>query len=280
MADLGRPSRAQNQNHDDIKDVNEKNDKNVRYSTRDYFIQARRWLRDNPPPGLADWESSRTNGADIDPTRLEGFHPPALKSGFNHQPLFTNFVEGRTATLPNGKVVTPTILDQPDERFILCLNDKMPYTDAYPDAPETAGMSLVHFFGIAKERMYNAVSFNNDDATIELLEAMRNAAKAYVDKAKVDGTLKALVEQTFANTKPNFLGPADQRTPAGLRFDEHFKAFETFNSADMTFCVHPHPKQSIGAVHLHCLAGPRTSLEHEYKNLPLDDVIAVLKAGL
>lgn len=189
-------------------------------------------------------------------------------------PVFTHFVEphheGRLPAFVKPKVV----FDGPD--FMVLLNDKVPYPEAYEamgQPASTAGMAFVHLLAIPKERIYNAVTLTAKHKP--LLRAMQAAALvlAAVDRPRLSKLVCELVEQRA----PEFL----ERALADA------EAYVSGPVPPSEFFFHAHGRDavgnwtghSVGHLHMHCLSGPRTSFVDSEKNVPFDEVYKQLDSN-
>jgi hypothetical protein len=244
------------------------------------------------------FESKGTNppGCTIDALKSVSFKGIDFNPGIlgpRGKPVFTNFVEdgGFPVQIPNGSLITikPTVLNEEEvasgiDNFKLLLNDKNPYPDVYPDTlgpagPNTkgsAGMSLVHFFGVPIERIYNAITLNKSHE--DLLNKMKQRAITWMNiqanKVKVIEFVEKIV-----NNDVNRYNPSDADKIL-TRFQTDKMAFldPTYNAGnDLEFCFHVHPFPSVAHLHMHCiLKFFRTSDIHDWKNMPLDVVLTNL----
>ena len=192
--------------------------------------------------------------------------PPFPHEGTIELPLFTHIVEKGKHVPGLPAFIKPVILFETEE-FIFLLNDKMPDPKAYPEGKEgLAGMALIHFFGIPKNRIYNAVSLSHEKGHIELIERMQLTANDYLSKIENRVTVSNLVKGIIAKTRADLVE----------KFEADIAPFLA-DSGKLEFYFHVHPKHSVGHLHMHCLAGARTSHEHDYKNTSSEVVLEVLR---
>lgn len=208
---------------------------------------------------------------EYDRTKLPGSLPRGgVFANTEPLPVFTHFVE-RLAKGGLPSAIEPRVVYDGND-FMILLNDKMPYADAYEalDQPRSrAGMALVHLLAIPKARIYNAVTLQAKHKP--LLHAMQTAAQAL---AQVDRwRLALLVRDVIADKKSG--------NPAWLaKFDQDAAIFVNNTEPRLEFVFHVHgydqagrwTGHSVGHLHMHCLVGPRTSMEDEGKNVQLAEV--------
>ena len=186
-------------------------------------------------------------------------------------PVFTHFVEPHHEGRLPAFVKPEVLFDGPD--FMVLLNDKVPYPEAYEamgQPASTAGMAFVHMLAIPKERIYNAVTLTAKHRP--LLRAMQAAALvlAAVDRPRlaklvcelVEKRAPAFLERALADAEAYMSGPVP---PVELYFHAHSRD----DAGNWT-------GHSVGHLHVHCLSGPRTSFVHSEKNVPFDEVYSEL----
>ena len=192
--------------------------------------------------------------------------PPFPHEGTKELPLFTHIVEKGKHIPGLPPFIKPVILVE-TSKFIFLLNDKMPYPEAYPEGKEgLAGMALIHFFAIPTSRIYNAVSLSHEKGHIELITEMQIVASDYLSKPENRVTLSNLVKGIIAKTRADLVE----------KFERDIAPFIA-DQGKIELYFHVHPKHSVGHLHMHCLAGDRTSHIHDHKNTSAEVVLEVLR---
>ena len=145
-----------------------------------------------------------------------------------------------------------------DDKFVLYLNRSLPY----PELDDNAGMAFVHMLACPKERIYNIETCHKSD--IPLLEHMRDSVINLVHMPEFREKLILMIQQKMPYIDNRFSRDSE-------KFMNHTDGY------DMEFCFHRHPYHSVGHLHMHCLTGNiRTNPAHDWKNLPLDQALALL----
>jgi len=198
--------------------------------------------------------------ADVDPswTLMKGMTLPLPFNTIHAHPQGPVFTHMNDNNFPNL---------YRDSRFALYLNVASPFTELYPGKEERAGMSFVHLLAVPLERIYNYKTALPSDY------GMINHMYETVNKLMNTPSFKdELAYQLTCQYVPLLDSPS-------LRA-QFLSNLETLHddttSRDMAYCLHPHPLQSVGHLHMHCVAKNMLSksyLLNSDKNIPLDLVL-------
>ncbi|KAI1399555.1 hypothetical protein F4819DRAFT_412417 [Hypoxylon fuscum] len=127
--------------------------------------------------------------------------------------------------------------------------------EQYPDAPEKAGMSMIHILGIPKAGIFNGVSL--DSSNVFVVDEM-------IDLFKRSWTQSDFREAILNHQRARIEGQPRIGTedPVGYSLAmQHYEELESrvhdLTVDDFAFGFHLWPDHSIGHLHLHIIAMPR-----------------------
>jgi hypothetical protein len=260
-----------------VQECHKPDDVDTANTQEDFKYLRKQFAADNAAITAAEKFESGQELNDDEATYLKGIRGPRSRI-----PIFTNFTEKHKYFLEPMIVKDKDGKNIDNDEFIVILNAAVPYLDFYSkESHATAGMSFAHLLCIPKKRIYNAVTLTGQH--IALLERMRNFLKeqfnSMIFRQNLAELVRGHVKKVMENNKNDLVERGVQKILHNKLEVDLEKLENDVTGAYIDFCFHVHPYPSIGHLHMHVLQkNMRTSYCHDWKNMPLDAVLGVLKA--
>lgn len=169
--------------------------------------------------------------------------------------------------------------------FVVVINIKLPYIEAYPNDPGAAGMGFVHLLALPKDPIYNIVTLDtgNKKERFDLFTKMRDGVNNLIAdetiRTKICDAIDLQIKKHYSNKDYIVEDINDKKIPDIIRkkFEEDKTNFIA-SLPSFEFFFHAHPNHSVGYLHIHCVSSGekqrfRTSRLHDHKSIPLDVVL-------
>ncbi|KAI1374478.1 hypothetical protein F4677DRAFT_461498 [Hypoxylon crocopeplum] len=143
------------------------------------------------------------------------------------------------------------------ENALIIGNHASFYAGQYKDAPEKAGMSMIHVLAIPKANIFNGVSL--DKSNVFIINEMINLFKHSWEEP---GTRKAMIDHQLDALRRRNQEVPDTRVygTAIKRFRELEAMANDIPIEDFTYGFHLFPDNSVGHLHMHIFA-----FRHKYR---------------